>query len=143
MDHFLLRCAFFNCARESHEDHSQLPVILYIQSEEFRQHAEQATMVNILNWVQHQFDPTVFSFAESIPNSLLKASPRNCGCYTSRHKFTFRNSPSYSEGGTYASDLLFDQVTMLAKCLPILLLRVLAAGSIEFFLSSILPLFSK
>ena len=79
----------------------------------------------MLNWVQYQFDPTVLLVRRINSEPPQKGKPQKLWVQCIKALVHLQQqSLIQREDGTYVSDLLFDQLTMLAMCLPILLLRV-------------------
>ena len=80
---------------------------------------------NLLTWLQHEFDPEIFLIRRinAIPPPKGKSQKLWVQCIKSLVNLQKQNMIQHDDG-TYVPDPLFDKLTMLSKCLPILLLRV-------------------
>ena len=78
-----------------------------------------------LHWVQHVFDPKAFLIRRINAEAPPKGKPQQLWVQCIRALVHLqKQTMNQQEDGTYVPDPLFDKLTMLSKCLPILLLRV-------------------
>ena len=80
---------------------------------------------SVLRWVQFDFDPAQFLVrrinSEAPPKGKAQKLWTNCAQALTQ---LLQQQVQHDDAGTYIPDRLFDQLTMLTRCLPTLLLRV-------------------